>query len=216
MKPHPFTLLLALVLLAVAVWKFEQFQAFGTGKLEVKPHPSDSDAIIFSWRGPVEAPMARRFREAFEDHRGEARRILIDLHSPGGSLAQGGDVIDEINFMKRTHAVDAYVGRRSRCLSMCVPIFLQGERRVASPTSRWMFHQPVFSDAVTGEEVTPPEFERRRSASRFVRRYLEPTDIDQEWLENLQKDWRRGDVWKTGRELFDERSNIIQSLESSP
>lgn len=171
-----------------------------------------ADTLVFIWRGAVRAPMAQRFADAFAERGGEARRIVIELSSPGGSLAEGRAVIETVERMKRTHAVDTRVAPYDICLSMCVPIFLQGERRIAAPTSRFMFHEPVAYDAVTEARIERPAFERRMDSERFYRRYLEASDMNPEWGARLKAEWEGRDIWKTGRELVEEGSNIVTEL----
>lgn len=172
----------------------------------------DDDTVVLTWKSPVDAPMARRFEEAYNEWKHDARRFVIDLHSPGGSLREGEAVIRVIERMKQSHPVDTRVGRRRSCLSMCVPIFLQGDNRVAAANSRWMFHQPTARDVFTGEEVDEPAFERRYASRRFVRRYFEQSPMDPRWLDALLKDWEDGDVWKTGQVLYEENAGVITEL----
>lgn len=204
-------LLVMCVILGFLVWQSEQ-RIFHYGARLVVTEEGGG-AVRFSWRSPVEAPMARRFEDAFQEWRHEADHIIIDLNSPGGSLAEGRDVVELVERMKRTHLVETRVGPGRSCLSMCVPIYLKGDVRTAAPTSRWMFHEPTAMDAVTGEVVQIPEYERRRTSERFVRDYFVNSDMDPTWLDGLLQEWRGRDVWRTGRELMDEGSGIIQRLE---
>lgn len=203
-------LIMCVILVFVAVRSEQRIFQFSP-QLGVKQETSDS--VTFTWRSGVEAPMAMRFAEAFEEWRGEVNYIVIDLNSPGGSLTEGREVINVINRMRRTHLVETRVGPRRSCLSMCVPIYLQGDVRTAAPSSRWMFHEPTAMDAITGEEVKIPEFERRYTSSKFVRDYFVNSDMDPVWLEGLLREWQGKDVWRTGRELMEEGSEIIQELE---
>lgn len=211
LRLNQIALLVMCVILVFLAWQSEQriFQ-YGARLVVTEEAPG---TVRFSWRSPVEAPMAQRFEDAFEEWRFEADRIIIDLNSPGGSLAEGRAVVNVIDRMKRNHTVETRVGPGRSCLSMCVPIFLQGDIRTAAPSSRWMFHEPTAMDAVTGEVVNIPEFEQRYTSNKFVRDYFVNSDMDPVWLEGLLQEWRRQDVWRTGRELMDEGSGIIQRLE---
>ncbi len=211
LRLNQIALFLMCVILVFLAWQSEQ-RIFLTGaRLAVTEEAPGT--VRFAWRSPVAAPMARRFEDAFEEWRGRSERIIIDLNSPGGSLAEGRAVIGVIDEMKRSHTVETRVGPGRACLSMCVPIFLTGEVRVAAPSSRWMFHEPTAMDAVTGEEVRIPEFERRYASDKFVRDFFVNSDINTAWLDGLVAEWRGRDVWRTGRELMDEGSGIIQRLE---
>lgn len=205
-------ILLALYgLAAVMAWQLHQRLYQDTGQLAVE-HDRAAGTIVLTWQGAIERPMAKLMRDAFEARKGDASRIVIALDSPGGSLAEGRQVIEVIDLMKRTHRVDARVGASRRCLSMCVPIFLQGESRLAAASSRWMFHQPRFVDAFTGEDVKKPQFEKRHAARSFFERYLRSSEVDRAWLDRIEEAARNGEVWRTGRQLFEERSNIVNEL----
>lgn len=211
LRLNQIALLVMCVLLVFLAWRSEQRIFQFSPQVGVRQETRDS--VTFTWRSSVEAPMAMRFQEAFEEWRFEVDRIIIDLNSPGGSLAEGRDVINVINRMKRTHVVETRVGDGRSCLSMCVPIYLQGDVRTAAASSSWMFHEPTAMDAVTGEEVQIPEFEQRYTSNKFVRDYFVNSDMDRRWLEGLLEEWQGKDVWRTGRELMEEDSGIIQALE---
>ena len=188
-------------------------QDYGASNLTVEAHPTDGSIIIFVWDGYVDRPMARDFRRAFEAHKESAERFIIDLNSPGGALDEGEAVIQVIDDMKCSHRVETYVGSGNSCLSMCVPIYLQGRLRVAAADAEFMFHETSFSNRLTGQREQVYEFEKRQASVKFFNKYLERSEIDPEWLERLAVEWRGQEVWKTGRELKDERSNIVMVVE---
>ena len=198
-----------LVIATVLYWQHHQRIFADRGRLNVS---QERQAIVLSWHSDIDVPMATRFSEAFSRHRAETGKFIIDLDSPGGALLEGGKVIELMNRMKATHRIETRVGAYNNCLSMCVPIFLAGEKRIASASSRWMFHEPRSSDYFTGEEVIEPEIERRYYNNRFFEKYFTNSAMDARWRENLRKEWVGQDVWKTGRELVDEGSNIITRL----
>ncbi len=199
--------------IAFLFWQSDQRIYQDQGRLAVSPDPNDRDAVIFTWNSEIDVPMARRFEEAFDEWKSKTRHIVIELNSPGGSLSEGGRVIDVIKKIKRTHAVETRVGAGGVCLSMCVPIYLRGARRIAAPSSLWMFHQPTTRDFFTDEKVREPEFETRMTAERFFNRYFVDSEMDPAWRAKLEREWRGGDVWKTGQELVDEDANVVMALE---
>lgn len=198
---------------ALLITRNEQFIFRDEGRLDVTRDRSDPQTLIFTWRSEVDVPMARRFAEAFDEWRGEGDRIILDLHSPGGAIAEGEQVIRVIERMKRTHIVDTRVRRGYKCYSMCVPIFLHGERRIAGETARFMFHEPTVRDFYSGEKVRIPAFEQARTTRRFVERYFVNSPTDPEWLERLLAEWRGRDVFKSGHALLTEGSGIVTELE---
>ncbi len=205
--------LIMFALTVVLIARNEEFVFRDEGRLVVRPDPTDSRAVVFYWRSQVEVPMARRLAEAFDEWRYDADRIVLDLHSPGGAIREGEAVIRIINEMKRTHIVDTRVRKRRACYSMCVPIFLMGEKRSAAANARFMFHEPTAYDYFTGEEVRETEFEKRYNSEKFFNRYFVNSPMDPVWRDQLKAEWRGRDVWKSGQTLMDEGSNIVTVLE---
>ncbi len=207
--------LLLLVLFAIAgfmAWEFQQKLYANKGRLVVTQSNVVPGAVEFLWSSEVELPMARRFYEAFQEWKGKTKHIVIRLNSPGGSLGEGRDVIAVIEEMKKTHRVDTYVGALENCLSMCVPIYLHGQRRLAHAKSRWMFHEPRSVDFFTDEAVKEPEFERKRMVKNYVQKYFVNSPIRKQWLDQLLKQWQGKDIWLTGQQLVDTNSNVITEL----
>ncbi len=203
-----------LAMTALMIARNEELVFRDEGRLVAEVDPSDPNTVIFYWRNDVETPMARRFAEGFTEWKDKAVRIVIDLHSPGGAIREGEAVIREIERMKRTHIVDTRVRARCACYSMCVPIFLQGGKRSAAPSARFMFHQPTSYEYFTGERIEEPEWEREMAAQKFFRRYFVDSPITPAWRDQLALEWRGKDVFRSAQELVDERSNIVTDLES--
>ncbi|MEL7486930.1 MAG: ATP-dependent Clp protease proteolytic subunit [Pseudomonadota bacterium] len=183
--------------------------------LSIEADPLEPERVTFAWRGAIDAPMADAIEAAFADWRDKATVIVLDLHSPGGAVQEGDRVIKAIARMRKSHRVHTYVGPGADCLSMCVPVYLQGELRIAHETSRWMFHEPGAYDPLTGHRVDIYDSERTQSEMDVYNRYFKPSKMNPAWRENMRDQWRFGDIWKTGRQLKDERSNIIVVLERS-
>lgn len=171
------------------------------------------DAVVLRWAHPVEAPMAERFATAFDAWKGRTGRFVIDLDSPGGALAEGRLVIAKIAEMKATHEVDTHVGAGADCLSMCVAVYLAGERRTAAADARFMFHQPSSFDLVTDEKVDKPGYEQKMTADRFFERYFVNSEMTPEWREKLRANWKGRDLWFTGAELVEQGSGVVGRLD---
>lgn len=157
--------------------------------------------------------MAQLFSEAFDQRKDDVKKFTIELHSPGGSVDEGERVIKIMRKMAQSHSVWTYVGPKEDCLSMCVPIYLQGELRVAAATSQWMFHEPGAIDPLTGNAAFSYEFEKRQTSLEVFNRYFKQSEMDSEWRKRLQRNIRNGEVWKSGQDLKDEESNIISLIE---
>jgi len=183
------------------------------GELTVTRDASDPDTLVFVWRDQIEAPMARRFEEAWREWNGVGNRVIIDLHSPGGVIAEGADVIRVIERMKRTHIVDTRIRARRACYSMCVPIYLQGEERYAAANARFMFHEPSAYDFYTGERVKQPKFERDMVTRKYFDLFFVNSPIDPVWRDRLKQEWKGRDLFYSARQLVDQDSNIVTVLE---
>ena len=212
MKINPLLLPIVMVIALGLAWQFRANLFEDKGRLVIRKPLNMPDAVVFSWHHEIDLPMAKRLYDAYAEWKGKVQTVIIDLNSPGGSLVEGEAVIGVISDMKATHKVITLVRKDNNCLSMCVPLFLQGEQRIAAPSSHWMFHEPISIDFFTGKEVQEPEFERRRTARRFFDRYFTNSEMDPTWRARLEKDWKGKEVWRTGGQLVDEKSNIIHQL----
>lgn len=204
--------ILFVILVAIAgylIWQ-QQSQLFADRGRLVTSH--EGGAVVLSWHHDIEVPMERRFREAFAEWGNKAGTFIIDLSSPGGALLEGRNVIEAINEMKTTHTIITRVGSKAICLSMCVPIYLQGQKRIAARDSTWMFHEPSAYDYFSGEESELPEFEREHNAERFFDRYFANSEMDPKWAARLKQEWKGAEVWRTGAQLVSEGSNIVLEL----
>jgi ATP-dependent protease ClpP protease subunit len=172
---------------------------------------TSSNALVLAWRGQVEIPMATSMRRAFAQHKTTARQVIVDLNSQGGSLREGGEVIYLLDEISQSHELITVVRSRRICMSMCVPIFLQGKARLAAPDARFMFHEPKrFYD--DGSEAKGFSFEREALTQRFFDKYFVNSAMDAAWRARLEAQWAGKDIYKSGQELLDERSNIVTRL----
>jgi membrane-bound ClpP family serine protease len=63
------------------------------GKLKVDSSASQPGTVVLHWTGKVAAPMAQQIKDAYEQHKNGTTRVVLDLASPGGSVAEGERVI---------------------------------------------------------------------------------------------------------------------------
>ncbi|WP_108883480.1 ATP-dependent Clp protease proteolytic subunit [Anderseniella sp. Alg231-50] len=201
--------LFGLVVVAVLMgWRLYEQKHADTGQLAV--HQS-GDVVVLSWSGEVDLPMHTLLMRAFEERRTTSKRFLLRLNSPGGSVREGGDVVELLQRIKRTHTLDTYVASRDICMSMCVPIFLQGSGRIAATDARFMFHEPKrFYD--DGSEAKGFSFERQALTRRFFTRYFVNSPMNANWRIQLEKDWVGKDIYKSGKQLVEENSGIVTNL----
>ncbi|MDX2309672.1 MAG: ATP-dependent Clp protease proteolytic subunit [Hyphomicrobium sp.] len=204
-----------LVLLAVLGFKTRdniELLFAGVGKLDVRVVP-DQDTVVLEWRGQIEAPMASRLAEAYEQHRRDAGKFVLSLSSPGGSLDQGAEVIRLLRRIAATHTLETIVEGRRLCASMCVPVYLQGQKRTASETSQFMFHEVRFREFHSDETIDVPDSATGKATDRLFRKYFLTAGVPAAWIRSVRAEMTGGvDVWKTGRELVDEKAGIVQDV----
>lgn len=203
------------VLAVLALRTQDHFAAYfaSVGKLEVRVIPGQ-DALYMRWRGKIEAPMASKIAEAFDSHKGEVRTIILSLSSPGGSLDQGASVVRLLDSIRRTHTLVTSVEEGAVCASMCVPIYLQGERRIAAADAEFMFHEVKFRDFFSKEkDRSVPDSAVGTETDRFFSKYFAGAGVSPVWIGKVRAGIDKGnEVWKTGRELLDENSGVVQQL----
>ena len=173
----------------------------------------EGGVVVMRWRGAIEAPLAAKIDETFRAHERGGARFLLVLASPGGKVDHGGEVVRLIKAIQRSHSVDTLVEGRGVCASMCVPVYLAGRHRTASPSARFMFHEVSFRDAVSDKRNEVPEKAIERSTDQLFERYFRPAGVDALWLADMRKAIHGKDVWRTAAELVAERSGIVQQLE---
>jgi hypothetical protein len=199
--------------IVVLAWQFRdrlEMMFSARGELTVEEQP---DRVVLRWRGDIKAPLAARLEDAFRAHAGNTRRFLISLHSPGGALDEGRDVIRLIRRMQKTHAVDTVIEGRHACASMCVAVYLAGTQRTAAPRARFMFHEVSFRDSHSGKIEPVPKEAIGRATDQFFERYLKPAGLDPRWLAAMREAIRGKDVWRTATELVEQRAGIVHQLE---
>ncbi len=206
-------LLIGLIAIAaVLAWHLYDRLYANRGQLVVIRDAAAPDTLVLEWHHEIKLPMAKLIADAFAANKAKVKRFIIDLDSPGGSLDEGSAVIAAIDAIKKTREVDTRVTAGHDCLSMCVPIFLQGQRRMASATSHWLFHAPRSVDYFSGKDVKTPRFEQRYYAHEYFDTYFRASPIDKAWLQRNAPKWQGRDFWRSGRQIYEERSNIITGL----
>lgn len=174
-------------------------------RLVVAPSSSRSDSVVMTWRGRIEGGMAEAIAQAYEQHKATTARILLTIDSGGGSVAEGRRVIAVLERIKLTHQLDTYVKAGSTCGSMCVPIYLQGTKRYAAPSSLWLFHEVSIRNNTT-KQITKLD---RAAFLKLVDDYFVPAGVSADWIADMVPKTEGSDYWRTGDALIREKSNII-------
>ena len=91
------------------------------------------------------------------------RRKTLATHGRtihGGQVEEGDRVLAVLNEIKLLHQLITVVPHGKLCASMCIPISLQGEDRLATRASLWIFHEAAQRQA-NGQQRT----DHRRDAA---------------------------------------------------
>ena len=77
----------------------------GVGKLDVREEPAGG-TVYLRWRGQIDAPMESRLIDAFDRYRGERRKFVLSLSSPGGMIDHGARVVRLLQKIGETNDID--------------------------------------------------------------------------------------------------------------
>ena len=176
------------------------------GELKVAPSTTPTDTVLLTWTGPIMAPMANQIKDAFESRKRQATQVMLRISSYGGSVAEGERVIEVLRQIKATHELETAVTQGDVCASMCVFIYVQGQKRYGALTSSWLFHEVSHMDPVT-KQTTRLD---RAAWERLVDTYLKPAGVSDAWIADLKPRTIGSDYWQTGADLIRSNSGIIQ------
>ena len=98
------------------------------------------DLVVMRLEGSIAAPMAEAFVDGWAKWGPGHNRLVIDLDSPGGELAETEAIVAAIARIRETAIVDTLVRHDAICASACIAIFMQGATRLAGGSSTWLFH----------------------------------------------------------------------------
>jgi hypothetical protein len=177
-----------------------------TAKLDVK---LDRGTLHLHYTGPVVQGMADALARTFETNRGQSHRVVLRISSPGGSVDEGERVIDLLRRIRATHKLDTEVLHGDICASMCVPIYLQGERRVAARVTSWLFHR-VTRTLNEGDSTRLQEL--AGASKRLHDLYYIPAGVNAAFLSEVQSRTDGHDFWQTGADLVARGTGIVTSL----
>jgi ATP-dependent protease ClpP protease subunit len=164
-----------------------------------------SGTVVLNWRGAIMPPMANQIRDAFEAHRRQASRFVLRISSQGGLVPEGERVIELMRQIKATHQLDTVVTQGDVCASMCVFIYLQGQKRFGALTSSWLFHEVSHIDQAT-KQTTKLD---RGAWERLVEKYMGPAGVSESWITDMKPRTVNSDYWQTGADLINSSSGII-------
>jgi ATP-dependent protease ClpP protease subunit len=153
--------------------------------------------------GPIVAEMADDLRAALGKYETTLNRVILFLDSAGGQVDRGDRVIEVLNEAKLRHRLITVVPHGKLCASMCIPIFLQGEDRLAARASIWLFHEAAQRQANGILRTDTAE------TWRLFRKYYVPAGVSMHWLKSIAPMIKEADLWQTGGDLMSAKSGII-------
>jgi hypothetical protein len=175
------------------------------GKLRLSRSHKHPEAIIMTWTGTIRPGMAKKIRAAFEKYKDRFRVIEFVLDSWGGSVREGERVIALLQEIKKTHRLYTGVLAGRRCGSMCVFVYVQGQKRYAAPASIWLFHEVSRKDKRSHKiyELDRAQWER------LIAKYWVPAGVNPVWIAEMKQHTFQTDYFQTGKDLLDHDSGIV-------
>ena len=163
---------------------------------------NDKDGTLnIEWSGPIVPGMADYLRSTFATYGAELHRVILFLDSAGGRVEEGDHVIHVLDELKTTHRLVTVVEDDKLCASMCIPIFLQGDDRLAGRTSGWIFHEAAAPGAVKKE--------RKQQTLQLLDRYYAPAGVSADWIKRIIPIIERANLWQSGGDLIEANTGIV-------
>jgi ATP-dependent protease ClpP protease subunit len=169
-----------------------------------KKHPG---MLIMSWKGHTDQSMSRKIAAEYNRYRGQISSVYLILNSPGGSVRYGEQAIAVLQQIKTEVKLYTAVKAGSKCASMCVFIYVQGDKRLAAPASLWLFHEISTTDS--HKRLLSLD---RNGWLKIVDKYWVPAGVDQNWIARTKAEATNTNVWESGAQLFAENANLIQKV----
>jgi hypothetical protein len=182
------------------------------GVLKTRIADNDSTSALFVWNGDVQAPMAQNFRDAFEHVKGRVKSIELKINSGGGYNVEGEKVIQVLREIGRTHKFNTSLGPSDHCMSMCLPIYLQGQRRFAYATSVFMFHESRKVNPLTHAHY---DRDRVTWVQGLVGKYFPQAGVSPAWIEVMLPKTSAATDYETGEQLWNARSGVVTCVLSA-
>jgi hypothetical protein len=163
----------------------------------------EDSTLYIDLSGPIVADAADDVRAALGKYGATLNRVVLFLDSAGGRVDDGDRLIEVLNEIKLRHQLITVVPHGKLCASMCIPIFLQGEDRLAARASIWLFHEAAQRQA--NGELRPDTAQ----TWRLFRKYYVPAGVPTRWLKSIAPMIEEADLWQTGGDLISAKSGII-------
>jgi hypothetical protein len=163
---------------------------------------NDKDGTLnIEWSGPIARGMADYLRSTFATYGAGLHRVILFLDSAGGQVEEGDRVIHVLDELKQTRRLVTVVQDDKLCASMCIPIFLQGNDRLAGRASGWIFHE------VTGPGADKKEL--KQQTLQLLDRYYVPAGVSADWIKRIIPIIERANLWQCGGDLIKANTGIV-------
>jgi ATP-dependent protease ClpP protease subunit len=163
---------------------------------------NDEDGTLtIEWSGPIVPGMTDYLRTALDKYRAASHRVVLVLNSAGGQVEEGDRAIHILDELKPTRRLITVVLDGNLCASMCIPIFLQGDNRVAGRTSQWIFHKAAKPGA-NGKQ-------RLEETLQLFDRYYAPAGVSPDWIKSIVPIIKRAELWQSGSDLIKANNGIV-------
>jgi ATP-dependent protease ClpP protease subunit len=159
--------------------------------------------------GPIGPGQAEFIKREFDKYRHDAETVILFLNSAGGLIGAGEQIIKVLREIRLTHTLKTIVMPSWHCASMCVPIYLQGEYRLAGGASLWGFHDAAWMLNQDGSKAVLSE----KETLRLYQKYYLKAGVQADWIiEVLNKTAGGRTYYQSGLALVQARSGIITGL----
>jgi ATP-dependent protease ClpP protease subunit len=175
------------------------------GKVEYQDTTEDNKAyVVIRISGTISYPMSGEVA-SFLAKLPARVPLMLHLNSQGGSVQEGRKIIALLQAEKAQRQVWTLVRNGETCGSMCVPLFMQGSRRLSAETAAFMFH-----GATTGYTNVP-----EAAKTQEIIEIMTDAGASKAWFEELKKTGvftLPGEYWISAKSLVDEGSQVITEL----
>jgi membrane-bound ClpP family serine protease len=150
----------------------------------------EKEVGIINLQGEIDADSADQTVAAFKSfNEHHIDLVLVHLHSLGGKLGPGKEIINQILVARKHHIqVITLVDHHEYCVSMCTGIYAVGGSRIVAPDTLWGFHSPKIK--MTDEEQNNPVKRKELEDSvKYAKSYMLEVYAmaDRDWTNKVLK-----------------------------
>lgn len=162
-----------------------------------------NEKTIVLLKGLIRTPLTKEFQKLIKET-DLKKEIELRFDSVGGSIYETKKMINILDELKvKNVRLTTRVDQGSICASSCVPLFVQGQNRLAGNASSFMFHGVALYTLtnVPSENETDIMIDTYRKAG-----------IAEKWIQEhigMQVWSSPNETWYNGKELLENGSNFV-------